>query len=75
MIYTPANLRITNGFAIFQGTDGNTVVIRQNAIESVKARYYSAEQTWELTVRMNSSVKHHFLFSSIGDVLQSLLGI
>lgn len=75
MIYTPANVTISNGFAIFQGTDGNTVAIRQNAIESVKTRYYSAEQSWELTVRMNSSMKHHFLFSSLDDVLQRLLGI
>ena len=74
MIYAPENVRIQGDFAVFIGTDNERLAIRMASIESVKAKYCSIDRCWELTVRMESSLKHRFTFSAIGNVLELLIG-
>lgn len=75
MIYTPANLRISNGFAIFESAGSQAFIIRQANIESVRVRYIEIDKVWELTIRTSSCQKHHLVFSEVGDVVQRLLSL
>lgn len=73
MIYTPENVRIHNGFAIFTASESEQFAIRLTAIESVKVKYSSVNLCWDLTVRTNAGVKHRFDFSAIGGLLDLLI--
>lgn len=74
MIYTPENVRIQGDFAVFIGCETERLALRLTSIESVKAKYCALDRCWELTVRMDSCMKHRFTFSTIGNVLELLIG-
>ena len=74
MIYTPDNVRVQNGFAIFTASATEQLAIRLAAIESIKAKYCELDRCWELTLRTASGLKHRFTFSTMGNVLDALIG-
>ena len=76
MIYTSANFRISNGFALFEAAGVPSFILRQSNIESVRIRYFEIDKIWELTIRTSSCQKHHLNFSTdVTKMVQQLLGL